>query len=237
LLTERLLAVLVDRLGQTFGDVLVSVILYGSAASDDYHGRYSDLNVFCVLTEVTPGELAKSEPIFRWWRDLGNPAPLLMTEHETRRAADSFAIEFSDMRERRKVLYGQDVIAGISVDPRYWRAQLEHELRSALLRLRQQAAGVLSDRDALLKLCLDSVSTFFVLGRHALLIRSEPCGTAKRSIAERLREVLGEAVAPFIVLLDIREERTPPQDVEPATLFGKYLTAVEQLIEYVDRIG
>ncbi len=171
---QRLLAVLVNRLVKTYGDGLVSVILYGSAASGDHHDRFSDLNVFCVLSQLTVEELAKSGPIFSWWQELGNPAPLLMTERETRESADCFPIEFADMQEHRRVLHGTDVIAGLAVDRRFYRAQLEHELRSKLLRLRQCAAGALSDRDALMKLCLDSISTFCVLGRHALLMGGTP---------------------------------------------------------------
>lgn len=231
---ERLLAVLADRLHKAYGDSLVSVILYGSAATGDHHDRYSDLNVFCVLSRITPEELAKSGPIFHWWRELGNPAPLLMTEEETRSSSDCFPIEFSDMRERRKVLFGKDVAATLDVDPRYYRAQLEHDLRSKMLRLRQQATRVLSDRDTLLKLCLDSVSTFCVLGRHALRIGGHRAPLEKREIVRELTGTTGANMAAFDTLLDVREQKLAPQEVDPATLFGKYLGAIEQLIHYVD---
>jgi predicted nucleotidyltransferase len=232
---ERLLVILVDRLVREYGDALISVILYGSAASGDYHHRYSDLNVLCVLAAITPAELAKSAPIFRWFREYGNPAPLLMTENEVRESADSFPIEFSDMRECRKVLHGKDVVAGLEIDRQHWRAQLEHELRSALLRLRQKSAGALNDRDALLKLCLDSESTFLVLGRHALLIGGGAAGLEKREIASQLAAAAGLEREPFDQLLDIREGKAAPQEYDPVTLFGKYLVSIERLIQYVDR--
>jgi predicted nucleotidyltransferase len=233
---ERLLAQLTDRLTKAYGDRLVSVILYGSAADGNHHSRYSDLNVFCVLTEITQKELVESEPIFRWWREQGNPAPLLMTEDETRTSTDSFPIEFHDMQERRKVIFGRDVISSLVVDRRYYRAHLEHDLRSKLLRLRQQAAAVLSDRDALLKLCIDSVSTFCVLGRHALLISGRSCSWKKREVAEALGPAMGSDMSPFLTLLDVREGKTAPQEVDPANLFGKYLSRIQELISFVDRL-
>jgi len=104
------------------------------------------------------------------------------------------------------------------------------------LRLRQQGAGVLSDRDRLLKLCLDSVSSFCVLGRHALLIAGRNSGWTKRETAVGLAEVLGADMAPFHVLLDVREGKTAPQEVDPANLFGKYLERVQDLIRFVDRL-
>ncbi len=233
---ERELTALVKRLAATFQDRLVSVILYGSAASGDHQGPFSDLNVFCVLQQLTPVELEQSEPIFRWWRGLGNPAPLLMTEEETRRSAECFPIEFQDMKEHRKVLHGEDVIAGIEFDRRYWRAQLEHELRVNLLRLRQQAAGLLSDRDALLRLCIDSVSSFLVLGRHALLFAGLPAPGAKREIARELGTALGFPANAMRELISVRERKTPPQNPDVPALFGQYLKEIEALVSYLDRL-
>jgi hypothetical protein len=221
---------------KAYGDRLVSVILYGSAASGELSDRFSDLNIFCVLSRLTPEELAQSGPIFNWWQTLGHPAPLLMTEQETRASADCFPLEFVDMQERRKVLHGRDVVAELTIDRRYYRAQLEYELRSKLLRLRQRAAGVISDRDALLKLCLDSVSTFCVLGRHALSLGAPDSSRDRRSVVRELGERLAQDMTAFDHLLDIREGKAAPQEADPATLFGKYLASIERLIDYVDRL-
>ena len=72
---EKALAELVDKLKAALGERLVSVILYGSAAAGDWQKKSSDLNVLCVLDRITPGELAKSQPMFHWWRERGNPRP------------------------------------------------------------------------------------------------------------------------------------------------------------------
>jgi len=100
---------LVSKLEHAFHDRLISVVLYGSGASQDHHEKFSDLNVFCVLKEITPRELAEAEPVLKWWRGHGQPAPLLMTEEEAHNSADSFPIEFRDMQDHRKVLQGVDV--------------------------------------------------------------------------------------------------------------------------------
>jgi predicted nucleotidyltransferase len=233
---QRELTALVNRMTGALGDRLVCVILYGSAADGDHHGSFSDINLFCVLKHLTPKELADSEPIFRWWRELGHAAPLLMTEEETRSSTDCFPIEFHDMKERRKVLHGRDIIAEIEVDRRFWRAHLEHDLRAKLLRLRQQATGILSDRDRLLRLCIDSVSTFLVLGRHALLYSGRPVQGKKREIVSELESALGIPMTAFGELLSIREQKTAPQDTDAATLFEKYLKQISALVAFVDQM-
>ena len=79
---EDKLQELVDRLKHAERERLQSVILYGSAAAGEHNEHFSDLNVLCVLTRVTPAELADAEPIFKWWRAQGNPSPLLLSEEE-----------------------------------------------------------------------------------------------------------------------------------------------------------
>lgn len=232
---EDKLAELVTRLRKGHGSKLLSVVLYGSAAIGDHDEKYSDLNVMCVLTQVTPAELAESEPIFKWWRGLGNPAPLLMSEYEVQTSTDCFPIEFHDMQERRRVLFGKDAIDGLAIDTSFYRAQVEHELRAKLLRLRQKAAGVLTDKTALLRLMLDSVSTFCVLSRHALLLSGVAVGWQKRDAVTGLRSIGAETSA-FNALLDIRERKKQTGDVEAGTLFSDYLKQIEAVVAHVDRL-
>jgi len=226
---------LVERLRKVHQDRLVSVILYGSAAAGDHHEQFSDLNVLCALTEVSPAALGSSEPIFKWWRGQGNPSPLLLSEEEVRTSTDCFPIEFHDMEEHRRVLFGKDVIEGLVIDKVFYRAQIEHELRAKLLRLRQKAAGVLADKAALLRLMIDSVSNFLVLARHALLVAGHPAGSQKRGISQNLAAI-GVDPAPFNTLLDLREQKRKAADVEPEALFARYLKQIEAVVAYVDRL-
>ncbi|MGD0578350.1 MAG: nucleotidyltransferase domain-containing protein [Bryobacteraceae bacterium] len=233
---DKLLQQLVDKLKAAHGKSLVSVILYGSAAGGDHHAVYSDLNVFCVLTAVTAKELAASEPIFRWWRGLHHPSPLLMSVEEVRESTDCFPIEFMDMRERRRVLHGEDVVANLEIEDVFYRAQVEHDLMAKLLRLRQKAAGVLSDKDLLLRLMADSVSTFCVLGRHALRLAGVEAPWSKREIIAACAQHFGLIGRSFHTLLDLREGRAKARDVDAAGLFEKYLKDIATLVEAVDRL-
>lgn len=226
---------LVERLRKAHQDRLVSVILYGSAAGGDHHEDYSDLNVLCVLSDVSPAALGDSEPIFKWWRGRDNPSPLLLSEEEVRTSTDCFPIEFHDMAERRRVLFGKDVIEDLVIDKVFYRAQVEHDLRAKLLRLRQKAAAILGDKQALLRLLLDSVSNFLVLARHALLVSGISVGSQKREITAKLAGIAVDAV-PFDTLLDLREQKRKTSDVEPEALFARYLKQIEAVVAHVDRL-
>jgi hypothetical protein len=232
---------LVTKLERAFHDRLVSVVLYGSAVhanqhAADHHGKFSDLNVLCVLKQITPQELADGEPILRWWTGKGHPSPLLMSEEEVHNSADCFPIEFRDMKDRRKVLYGLDLIADVKVDTKYYRAHIEHELRSKLLRLRQQGAQRLSDPVALLNLCVDSVSTFCVLGRHGLLAAGIDAKVERRAVVHQLANAIQMDVTPLEILLDLREDKAGPEAGDPGELFAKYLECIQRLVQFVDRL-
>ena len=233
---ENTLNELLDKLTKALGDRLVSVVLYGSAAAGDHHEGFSDLNVLCVLNQVTSRELAQSEQVFRWWREKGNPSPLLLSEHEVTTSTDCFAIEFHDIKAHHRILQGKDVISQLVVDDSFYRAQVEHDLRAKLLRLRQKAAAALSDKDALRRLLADSISTFCVLFRHALVLHGVPAKSKKREVIEQARESLGIDPAPFVKLLDLREERIKPQELEPQGMLDSYLKQISIVIDAVDRL-
>src|SRR5579862_7867737 len=217
------LKTLVSKLDSAYQDRLVSVVLYGSGAYGNHNPNFSDLNVLCVLKQITPRELGEGEPVMRWWREHGHPSPLLMTEEEAHNSADSFPIEFRDMQDHRMVLHGIDVIAHLKVDTKHYRTQVEHELRAKLFRLRQQGAQVLSDPAKLLKLCVDSVPTFCMLGRHALLAGGIDAVGGRRDVVQRLRETLGPPAGPFDVLLDLREDKAKVDATSAIDVFAEYL--------------
>jgi hypothetical protein len=141
-----------------------------------------------------------------------------------------------DMRERRRVLYGEDVVANLVIEEVFYRAQVEHDLMAKLLRLRQKAAGVLSDNELLLRLMADSVSTFCILGRHALRLAGVEAAWSKREIAAACVQHFGLTGQSFYSLLDLREDRAKARDIDAAGLFEKYLKDIAALIEAVDRI-
>jgi predicted nucleotidyltransferase len=234
---DQKLTDLVDRLRKSFGAQLVSVILYGSAATEDWHRDRSDINVLCVLNRLTPDELGRAEPILRWWREQRNPPPLLLTDEEVQASTDCFPMEFHDMRQHRRILHGLDVIDGLQVDSKFYRAQVEHELRAKQLRLRQHAAEVLSDPARLEKLMSDSISTFCVLGRHALILHGSPAYWKKQEVVKALRQVSGSNFDAFDEILSLRSSNRTLAREESLLLLDRYLGDIAALVRFVDGLG
>ena len=234
---DKVIEQLVEKLRKAYGERLVSVVLYGSAVAGDHHQGFSDYNVLCVLTEITPRELADGTDIFRWWRENGNPSPLLLTEREVATSSDCFAIEFRDIQHHHQILHGKDVVSGLVVEDVFYRAQVEHDLRAKLLRLRQKAGGMLADAALLRRLLLDSVSTFCVLFRHALALYGTEAPPQKREVVRLAANSFGIDPAPFEKLLDVRERRGKPRDLDAVAVLAACMAQIERVIDAVDRLA
>ena len=75
---ENKLQELVTRLQQACGENLMSVVLYGSAAREDFHEEFSDVNVLVVLQHLKANFVCG---------DLGGPA-LVESRREAAAADD-----------------------------------------------------------------------------------------------------------------------------------------------------
>jgi hypothetical protein len=232
---EQNLTDLVTRLKNAAGSNLLSVILYGSAATEEFHPGHSDLNVLCIMQSLGKDDLSKLHAASAWWVKKGHPAPLFFTLNELHHSADIFAIEMLDIKAAHRVLYGEDVIASLHVPMDLHRAHVERELRNNTLRLRQCYLRHVADSRRTLELMTSSISTFAALFRHALIALGEDPPPTKRATVDRLGSMLGFDPSPFHIVLDIRERRKRGRDVDVLATFDKYLNGIAKATEEVDR--
>jgi len=229
---ESRLKQLVDRLKAAAGNNLHSVVLYGSAAAANFHENFSDVNVLCLLHEVSAATMLALSDVVQWWKKESQSIPLFLSVEELNQAADVFAIELLDMRTHHRVIYGQDLIAELNIPLRLHRVQVEHELRTKLIRLRQHFV----DKADLLKLMMDSISSFMTLFRHSLIAMGEKPDGVPRAMLQQLQRKLSVDIRPFVELLNAREGKVKPDALDAKTIFAGYLRTIEQVVAAVDRL-
>ncbi len=234
---EKLLAQLVERLKKAAGTNLQSVVLFGSAASGHYQPGHSDLNVLCTVERLDGLALEALRPAVEWWTAKGNPQVLVFTMDELRCSADVFAIELLDIKARHRLLYGGDCFADLEVPMDLHRIELEHELRTKLIRLRQAYMEVSRDSKRLLRLLTDSVTSFLALFRHTLIALGEEPPAHRHEVLDRLAARLSVDVSPFHIVLEIREEKRRPKDVDITAVGRSYVASVQRIADEVDRCG
>jgi hypothetical protein len=159
---------------------------------------------------------------------------LLFTLRELQESADVFAIELLDMKQRHRMLLGQDFLQGFEVPMALHRLQVERELRTSVIRLRQAFLRSRGRRAELSELMIESASTFATLFRHALIALGEAPPSSRREVLDRLAAKLGFDPSPVHAVLDAREGRRP-READPEQTFAAYLDTVTRVAGEMDR--
>jgi hypothetical protein len=221
---------LVERLHEAARDNLESVILYGSAARGDFHEVHSDLNVLCLLRSLRAAELTRVAPVVKWWTTSRHqPAPLFFTSEELQQSADVFAIELLDMQQNHRVLYGSDFVAGIKVPMNLHRVQVEHELRTLLLKLRQHLLRDPENHKELGAVLAKSISGAITLLRHALVALKEQPPAETRELFARVASLTTATASAFENVWRLREAKGLDKDAV-LSMYDAYLSALEKVI-------
>ncbi len=232
--TEKAITQIAEQIRLTFGAQLLSLALYGSAAGEDFAPGRSDLNFAIVLEHVTFTQLKALHAHLPAWRKLGAATPLLLDRSFLERARDVFPAEFLDIKAQHRVLFGEEVFAALSIDPRHLRYQSEHEARSKLLRLRALYAEVGADRKGLEALLLDSVKTFLIIMRNVLRVRGGEGHPRYMMVLDQFERHAGVS---FPTMRHLLRVKLGPERAVGALedTFAAYLGEVERLVELIDR--
>jgi predicted nucleotidyltransferase len=220
-----------DQLRQVFGDNLLSVMLYGSYVSGSYVRGVSDINILVILEASDPAQLdvlgTKTHRLMRRHRI----TPLIMTRAQFRNSADVFPMEYADISERNRVLFGEDETGSLNLEKGNLRHQLEERLRGVMSSLRQIIIASRGRKRILgnnLKMLVGSLNALF---RGLLRLKGiEDIPNEVDGIVEEMSRIFGMPASPFQKLLRLRRgERS-----EVNTLAREMLTALEELIGIVD---
>ena len=225
----------VQKLKSAALDNLKAVVLYGSAATNEFHSKHSDLNVLCLLDRSDAARIQALHAPVEWWIRQGQRPPLVFTVDELVRSADIFAIELLDMKSHHRILFGEDLLAGISVPLLYHSIQVERELRTDWLRLRQAMLAAPKKSKLYLELMVSSFSAFAALFRHALIALGEPPAGIKREAIDRIAQFAGADPAGFHAILDFREGKRQAQEIDVEKTLNQYFAFVEVVTDKFDR--
>ena len=225
---------LVTRLQRACGNNLLSVVVYGSAAREDFHETFSDVNTLILLQQLPPESFAPLSEVLRWWsRDEKLRPPLVMTLEELRESADVFAIELLDIKRSHRTLFGEDLVTTVDVPMNLHRVEVEHELRTTLLRLRHHFLLASDNNDELREVLAKSVTSVVTLFRHALIAVGKEPPYDKAQSVQLAADTFGVEAVPLRTILELRSREQKPGDVRD--LYHAYMTAIQKVAYELER--
>lgn len=228
---------LVSQLQSVYGQTLRSVVLYGSAAAGEHIAKRSDYNVLVVLDSVPLDRLPAIGAVLRSWGESGNPPPMIFTAAEWKSSADVFPMEYADILERHRLLYGEDVTQGVAVSRPDLRLQVEQQALGKLLHLRSEAMAAGNDSSSQLRLLEASLSAIMVIFRGAVRLHGDVPPQDNIELNAAVARLAGFDPQPVNRIIEhVRGTRKISKKEAGEVLVG-YLAEMEALVASLDRFA
>ena len=233
---EEIFPGIVDDYRRLFAEDLISVIVYGSAASSDYIPGKSDINFMIVLSEKGIDLLDQAFDLIAKWKKRNVATPLFLTQDYVRTSLDTFPIEYLNFQRSYEPVYGKDILKDLAFDPRFLRLQCEREIKGKLLLLREAFLETRGKGKDLQQLVTQSLGAFVAIFNGLLHLKGKELPRHKRDLIKNVCQTFQMDTGLFQKLLDIKEKKMKPSGPEMTGLFKAYLQEVQKLWKIVDTL-
>jgi predicted nucleotidyltransferase len=224
-----------SSLQSKLGDGLLSVILYGSGARDDFRANISDINLLVVVEDIGVPTLKKvmnSTLLSRRFII----SPLFMTKENLATNTRVFPIKFLAMKDSYLVIHGQDVLKDFDVDRQYLRLRCQQETLNILMRLRRfyltRTGHGLMDKIA------GFSGNFFEVLQRVLSLYQEGKTPSKEETPELAESLMGldRKLLDRILLLKNSSEFSESQE-QAEELYNQILKMLNEIIQKTYQAG
>jgi hypothetical protein len=223
-----------DDFKAIFRDDLVSIILYGSAAGQDFQPGLSNINFMVVLTENGIEHIDQAFGVVTKWRRRGVALPLFLTEAYVRRSLDVFPIEYLGFQRHHVLVFGKEILKDLEFKAEFIRLQCEREVKGKLLLLREafmESSGKPKALKAILKEAFPALIAIFEALLH---LRGDAIPPTRRKIIRAAAGSFDIKAGVFEVVLDIRRGSSRLRDGEVVPLFKDFLNEIQRLSNRID---
>ncbi|MFH1489995.1 MAG: hypothetical protein ABII06_13925 [Pseudomonadota bacterium] len=234
---KEVLPEIIEDYRALFGAEMKSIILYGSAAGEDYRPGLSDINLMVVVTEKGIESLDQTFKTVGKWLKRKVAIPLFLTPAYIESSTDVFPIEYLGFQRKHILVYGEDYLKNLVFKPQWIRLQCERDIKGKLLLLREAFVESAGRSRALREVVGPSIQAFLAVFEALLTLKEKDLPADKREILRATCEVFDLDAALFEKLLDIREKKSRPGDEEMKTLFKKYMKEIRKLAISIDAMG
>ncbi len=225
-----------DDILSRFENNIHSIHVTGTAVTDDYDEKGSDVNSLFILKEMDLKFLEIVAPLGKTYRKSRVAAPLIMTPKYITSSLDVFPVEFLNFRLIHANVYGEDILEDIEIDKMDLRRQCERELKTKLIWLRQGYISSLGDRKMLTESFVNSIAGYIPLFRGIIVLFGKEPPVRQRDVISALSETAGINTDVFANVLKEKRGKARLSVGELNTIFEDYYAATEKLGKIVDEL-
>lgn len=217
-------------------DNIISIFVCGSAAGVDYVPGVSDINLLVILEKLEFKDLQKSLKVVSKGINKKIAAPLILTRKHIQTSTDVFPIEFLEMKENHLLLYGQDLLTGLEINPTNIRLFCEEQIKGKLIRIRQAYLEIGLKRKGIEALLKESLASLTPVFRNLLRLKGKTPPVEKERIYNQLCAEFNLDQEVFLAILhDTKnDEKIAAQTAE--VFFERYVAQIQKLAIAVDQL-
>ena len=230
---EEIFSELTADFQSALGGDLLSLILYGSAASGHYVPGKSDVNFLVILKEAGLEDLERVFDVVRKWKRM-RVASVFMTPAYIASSVDSYPVEFLNMKHNHRLLFGSDMLTGLAFLPCDLRLELERELKGKIFHLQHGWLECEGKDKGLRQLIKLSLGAFIPLFKALLFIGGAEIPHGRRDVIKSLASAYPINADVFLRCIDLREGRGKFSDGEVKELFKSYQKEIVKVSALVD---
>jgi hypothetical protein len=216
-----------------FRDDLVSIILYGSAAGQDFQPGLSNINFMVVLTENGIEHIDQAFGVVTKWRKRGVALPLFLTEAYVRGSLDVYPIEYLGFQRHNVLVFGKEILDDLEFKTEFLRLQCEREVKGKLLLLREAFMESNGKPKALKAILKEAFPALIAIFEALLHLRGNAIPPTRREIIRAAGAFEIEASV-FEGIIDIRRGSSRLRDGEVVALFRGFLNEMQRLSNRID---
>lgn len=229
--TQELLRAYVNEVQAAYGERLISVILYGSAVRGDFLSGRSNLNILLVVSSCDVDALRQYNSLHKRWGKEQIVIPLFMAEDDVRSTASVFPLEFLEIQECHRLLWGRDPFVGAQVGVERLAGETLASLRSNLLRVRQRfVEGGATEEAATILLPL-SITALLPALRGVQRASARPVPSRPEPLFTELEITLGCDCSGLSDAFLLKRGQISPGQKEVPRLLERYLECLEQVVQ------
>lgn len=225
-----------DEVLAGFRQDIHSIHVTGTAVTDDFNEKVSDVNSIFVLKEMNLKFLEILAPLGKKYGKQKVAAPLIMVPGYIQSSLDVFPIEFLNFKRIHATVYGEDILKDLVIDRMDLRIQCERELKSKLIWLRQGYLSSQGDKKLLKEGFVGSISGIIPLFRGIIMLFGKEPPVLQNDVIEDLGKETGVNTGVFSQVLNEKHGKIKLAPEEVNSVFLEYYAATEKLGEIVDEI-
>lgn len=215
---------------------LDAVILYGSAAKDDYCEQTSDINVMLAFREISMNTLDALAPVIQEGKRKFRLSTMLVSQHDLERSTDVFPIKFLDIQEHHTLLWGKDVLQDIKVEESHLRLRCEQEFKNLAMRLRAFYLQRMKRAERIEQTLTHTFSSFLIGLDTLLYLQKGKHAVTKAAIIEESQEILDTDIALLHKLHKLKKGELEADMGTLKTMYGGLLTLVNCAADRADAL-